>query len=95
MRPAAIALIGASVRIEPHTCGSNKNLSIYLYVYIWTCVFRIFILPYLCVMQYFYVIQIIASYMSQNIAKLATFESQKDVCATHIWNPKKERKAKA
>ena len=31
-----------------------------------------------------------------DIGKLATFESQKEVvCTTHLWNPKKERKAKA
>ena len=35
--------------------------------------------------------------MSKDIAKLATFESQKEVvCSTHLWNPKKEGgKAKA
>ena len=31
------------------------------------------------------------SYMSKDIAKLATFESQKEVvCTTHLWSPKKE-----
>ena len=31
-----------------------------------------------------------------DIDKLAMFESQKEVvCTTHLWNPKKERKAKA
>ena len=56
-----------------------------------TCVFRICILPYLCVMQYFHVIHVErSSYMST--AKLATFESQKEVvCTTHLWNLKKER----
>ena len=67
MQPAAIALkechldlrndvrqkIGASVN-EPHTC---EKLSIYRYVYMYgTCVFRISILLYLCVMQYFYML---------------------------------------
>ena len=46
-----------------------------------TCVFRICILPYLCVMQYFHML---AMYMSKDIAKLATFESQKEVCTTHL-----------
>ena len=38
-----------------------------------------------------------SSYMSKNIAKLAMFESQKEVvCTTQLWNPKKkERKAKS
>ena len=41
-------------RSEPHTCGENGKLSIYMYIYIYgTCVFRICILPYLCAMQYF------------------------------------------
>ena len=32
----------------------------------------------------------------ERYAKLATFESQKEVCYTHLWNPKKEGgKAKA
>ena len=32
-----------------------------------------------------------SSYMSKDIAKLATFEIQKEVvCTTHLWNPKKE-----
>ena len=34
------------------------------------------ILPYLCVMQYF---NMLSSYMSKDKAKLATFESQKEV----------------
>ena len=47
---------------------------------------NICILPYLCVMQYFHVIH--------DIAKLATFESQKEVvCTTHGIPRKKERKA--
>ena len=34
--------------------------------------------------------------MLKDMAKLATFESQtEEVCTTHLWNPKKERKAKA
>ena len=33
-------------------------------------------------------------YMLKDIAKLGMFESQKEVCTTHLWNPK-ERKAKA
>ena len=33
-------------------------------------------------------------YMSKNIAKLAMFESQKEVYMTKLWNTK-ERKAKA
>ena len=33
-------------------------------------------------------------YMSKNIAKLAMFESQKEVYMTNLWNTK-ERKAKA
>ena len=37
-------------------------------------VFCICILPYLCVMQYFHML-----FMSKDIAKLATFESQKEV----------------
>ena len=42
-------------RSEPHTCGENGKLSIYIYIYIYgTCVFRIYILPYLCAMQYFH-----------------------------------------
>ena len=45
--------------------------------------FHICILPYLCVMQYS---------TSKDIAKLATFESQKEVCTTHLWNPKKGEK---
>jgi len=50
-------------------------------------IFRICILPYLCVMQYS------TLYMVKDIA---TFKSQKEVvCMTHLWNPKKERKAKA
>ena len=45
------------------------------------CVFRICILPYLCVMQYFHMLY----------TKLATFESQKEiVCMIYLWNPKKE-----
>ena len=57
-----------------------------LYTYMCgTCVFRICILPYLCVMQYFHMLY----GMSKDIDKLATFESQKEVCATHFWNPKK------
>ena len=51
----------------------------YIYIFICihgTCVFRICILPYLCVMH--------VSYMSKDIAKLATFESQKEVCTTHL-----------
>ena len=33
-------------------------------------------------------------YMSKDIAKLATLESQKEavVCMTHLWNPKKGEK---
>ena len=43
-------------------------------------------MPYLCVMQYFQML-----YM--DIAKLATFESQKKVvCTTHLWNQKKGEK---
>ena len=47
--------------------------------------FRICILPYLCVMKYFHVIHVErSSYMLKDIAKLATFESQKEVlCGTH------------
>ena len=46
---------------------------VYLYVYIYgMCVFRICILPYLCVMQYFY--------MLFTWAKLTTFESQGRSC---------------
>ena len=37
----------------------------YIYIYV-TCVFRICILPYLCVMQYFHML-----YMSKDIAKVA------------------------
>ena len=34
-----------------------------------------------------------SSCISKDIAKLATFESQKEiVCTTHLWNPKKEGK---
>ena len=33
-------------RSEPHTCGENGKLSIYVYVYMFgTCVFRIYIHP--------------------------------------------------
>ena len=47
-------------------------------------------------MQYFHVIHVErSSYMSKDTAKLATFESQKEVvCATQILNPKKERNTK-
>ena len=55
-----------------------------LCVYIYgTYVFRISILPYLCVMQYFNVIHVKRS-------SIAKFKSQKEVvCTTHLWNPKK------
>ena len=33
-------------RSEPHTCGENGKLSIYMFIYIYgTCVFRIYIHP--------------------------------------------------
>ena len=33
-------------RSEPHTCGVNGKLSVYLYIYIYgTCVFRIYVHP--------------------------------------------------
>jgi len=52
-----------------------------------TCVFRICILPYLCMMQYL----LHKLYMSKDITKLATFKSKKEaICTTHLWNPKKE-----
>ena len=54
-----------------HVCGTN--------------VFRIYILPYLCVIQYFHML-----YMWKDIA---TLESQKEVvCTTHLRNLKKEEK---
>ena len=60
--------------------------SLLVYCVCGTYVFRICILPYLCVIQYFHC-------MSKDIAKLAklaTLESQKEavVCTTHLWNPK-------
>ena len=56
------------------------------------CVFHICILTYFCEMQYFHM-----SYMSKDIAKLATFESQKKlyVRLTCGIQRKKTRKAKA
>ena len=86
-------IIGASAASPTLVDKTRICLFIYLYVYIYgTCVFRICILPYLCVMQYFHYV----SYMSKDIAKLATFESQKEVCTTHLRiRRKKERKAKA
>ena len=84
MRPTAITLnysiknirnnvrqiIGASLS-EPHT---------YLYG---MCVFRICILPYLCVMQYFQML-----YMS----KEASYVWKPERCTTHLWNSKKEER---
>ena len=71
-------------------------LYIYLYVCIYgTCVFHICILLYLCVMKYFHVIHVErSSYMSKDIAKLATFESQKEVLYIGLMESE-ERKAKA
>ena len=67
----------------------------YIYIIYGTSVFHISILPYLCVMKYFHVIHVErSSYMSKDIAKLATFESQKEVlCIGHMES--EERKAKA
>ena len=48
---------------EPHTCGENGKLSIYLYIYIYIygmCVFYIYILPHLCIMQYFHIATTVA-----------------------------------
>ena len=61
-----------------------------MYVYVWYVrIPYICILPYLCMMQYFR--------MSKDIAKLAMFESQKEVMIvwlTYEIRRKKERKAK-
>ena len=65
---------------EPHTCGKF----VYLYG---MCVFRIWILPYLCVMQYFH--------MSKDRAKLATFEKSCMPVRLTYGIQRKERKAKA
>ena len=62
----------------------------YMYIYIWyVCIPYMHSALFVCD-AIFHML-----YMSKYIAKLATFESQKEVvCMTHLWNPK-ERKAKA
>ena len=47
-------------RSEPHTCGVNGKLSIYMYIIIYMYVWYvripyIYILPHLCAMQYFHI----------------------------------------
>ena len=86
-------------RSEPHTCGENGKLSIYLYIYIYiygTCIFRIYILPYLCTMQYFHMSHavaiyseyIVASYVweSQSVLQWMDIERPQNCCFTLLCN---------
>ena len=82
-------------------------LLIYLFIYLFLCLFTIYV--FICLFIWYvrnpYMLSALFVrdalfhslhlYISKNIAKLATFESQKVVCTTHLWNPKKEIKAKA
>ena len=76
----------------PHLWVKRKFvyfLFIYMYIYIWY-------LHIPCMHSALFVHDAIFPYLATCRAKLATFESQKEVvCTTHLWNPKKERKAKA
>ena len=74
----------------PHNVLHSPSIFMFIYLY-GMCVFHICILPYLCVMQYFHML-----YMSKDIAKLAMFESQKEVvCTTYYGIQIKKRKGKA
>ena len=49
-------------RSEPHTCGVNEKLSVYIYIYLFIYIYiwyvripYIYILPHLCAMQYFHI----------------------------------------
>ena len=64
-------------------------------VYIYVCMVRTYSVYAFCPICAWCNISTVMLYMSKDIAKLAMFESQKEVCTTHLWNPKKERKAKA
>ena len=74
---------------SPHNALHSPSIFIFLYIYMYIWYVRI---PYMHSALFVRdAIFLHVSYMSEDIAKLATFESQKEVVyTTHLWSPKKE-----